>query len=649
MSELTIEEKLALVKTRLNSLDIDLSEEQLDFILHPIKNACYLKACPGSGKTEVVGIKAAYEIADWKEKFIGIAVLSFTKNAAKEIADRIKKFGGTNATQHPHFVGTIDSWLHGFILHPFAHKETNFKGKKGNKSYSLIENSTEMDFLKNSRYHINYEIEVKNNNGKILFKDDGNRITKWVPFYATEFFMSHDGEPISNIIDRPFHKSLNPSDLIKIKRNLNEDGFCTYQDAEYICYKILKNNQIVLNLLSKRFPVIIIDECQDLSQNQLRTFNLLIEKGVIIYFIGDVNQSIYEFRRVDFSKINAFITHHKLNERLLTRNFRSNQKIVNISIGLEKYNTGKNPIPVIGNKDEIASKSCILWEYTADEFSKLPQKFINHINDINATILKPESKIAISRSGILARAHVTLSGFRSQPTSDLSKIELFANALNCWSNKPRTGKDMQNALQQLGKSISMLAYNGNGNHQFQYCPDVYNQIEWRNQLSDIIIKVTNTKTGIYPFGSLLWSQWVAKLKVFLESYWTNFHTPINDWDSVKSKIISPNKKATKLVIETLKANQNIYSEQIRITTIHDVKGETLDAVLVVSSDTGHSHGGYFEHWLTDDVDKKEHVRFANVASSRPKHLLIWAIPKIAKNKFIGKIRDLGFESEDSLF
>ena len=64
MPELSIEEKLAFVKTRINSLDRNLSEEQLDFILHPIDNACYLKACPGSGKTEVVGIKAAYEIAE---------------------------------------------------------------------------------------------------------------------------------------------------------------------------------------------------------------------------------------------------------------------------------------------------------------------------------------------------------------------------------------------------------------------------------------------------------------------------------------------------------------------------------------------------------------------------------------------------------
>jgi DNA helicase-2/ATP-dependent DNA helicase PcrA len=644
MPELSIEDKLALVKTRLSSLDRNLSEEQLDFILHPIDKPCYLKACPGSGKTEVVGIKAAYEIAEWKEKFYGIAILSFTKNAAKEIAERVKKFGGTNASKHPHFIGTIDSWLHGYILHPFAWKENGFEGKNTDKSYSVIENSNEMDFLKNTRYHIKYETEIKSN-GRVVLDEYGQPRTKRVPFYVTEFHLTPVGVPIPNTKDKVFHRNINHPDLIRIKQNLNNDGFCTYQDAEQLCYLTLKNNQSILENVAKRFPYIIVDECQDLSQNQLRTFHLLINEGVSIFLIGDVNQSIYEFRRVDIEMINAFINHHNLECKLLTKNFRSNQKVVNVSIGLEKYNTGDTPIPVVGNEVERATKSCILWEYTADEFSQLPQKFIDHLNLINSTIQNPELKIEITKSGILARAHATLSGFRSHPTSGLSKIELFANGLNCWSNNPRTGKDMQNALQQIGKSISMLAYDGNGNHQNQYCPDAYNQMEWRNQLSDLIVKVTNTATGVYPFASLTWTQWVDKLKPFLENYWANFRLPANDWDKAKGKIRSPDNKASKRVIDTIKASQNTYSEKIRMTTFHDVKGETLDAVLVVSSATGHSQGGYYEHWITDHDEKKEHVRFAYVASSRPNHLLIWAIPKKTNNPFIEKIKDLGFETE----
>lgn len=629
MPELSFEEKLALVKTRLNSLNRNLSEEQLDFILHPFDKACYLKACPGSGKTEVVGIKAAYEIADWKEKFIGIAVLSFTKNAAKEIAERIRKFGGTNATQHPHFIGTIDSWLHGYILHPFAHKASGYQGKKSDKSYRLVDNEEHYDFLTSFQTVFSYS----------PFK------AAWVNDYYFECTNPVSLQSQSRTLDLSRITTTNDNELKENKKKFLKAGLATYADAEFLCYYLLKKNESILENVVKRFPIIVIDECQDLSNNQLEILKLLTQKGTIIHFVGDNNQSIYEFKKVYVEKINAFIADNKLIEKLLTKNFRSNQKIVSVALGLEKYITGNTPNLVVGKEGERVTKSCILWEYSAAEFPQLPQKFIDYLNLINSSIQDPELKIDLSKSGILARAHSTLSGFRSHPTSDLTKIELFANALSCWANNPRTGKDMQNALHQIGKSISMLAYNGNGNHQHQYCPDSYNQIEWRNQLSDLIVKVSNASSGIYPFANLTWTQWVTKLKTFLENYWSNFRSPTNDWDSIKSKIKSPNGSAGKLVIDTIKASQNTYSEKIRMTTFHDVKGETLDAVLVVSAKDKKSKGGHFEQWLSQDADEKEFVRFAYVASSRPKHLLIWAIPKIGNNQFMDKIKDLGFQTE----
>lgn len=631
MPELSITEKLALVKTRLNSIDQNLSEEQLDFILHPIGNACYLKACPGSGKTEVVGIKAAYEIAEWKDKFNGIAVLSFTKNAAKEIADRIKKFGGTNATQHPHFIGTIDSWLHGYILHPFAHKAINYPGINADKSFRLVDNEERYDFLSSFKTVLSVN----------PYKD------VWVNEYYFECTDPVSLQSQSRTLDLTTVSEENKKTLQANKKKFLKAGLATYADAEFLCYYLLKNNEGILKNIGKRFPIIIIDECQDLSNNQLEILRLLNQNGAVIHFIGDNNQSIYEFKKVYVEKINAFITDCNLCGKLLTKNFRSNQKIVDVSIGLEKYNTGSTPNSIVGNEAERVAKSCILWEYTTDDFSQLPQKFIDHIKTVNTAIEKDELKILISKSGILARSHSILSGFRSHPLSELSKIELFANALNCWTNNPKTGKDMQNALHQIGKCISMLAYNGNGNHQHQYCPYIYNKIEWRNQLTDLLVKASDKATGIYPFADLTWSQWVAKLKPFLETYWPSFRTPNNDWNSVKGKIKSSNGNASKLLVDTIKANQNTYSEKIRMTTFHDVKGETLDAVLIVSAKDKKSRGGYFEQWLNENVGnkEKEYIRFAYVASSRPKHLLVWAIPKILNNRFINKVKLLGFETE----
>ncbi|MBN2266822.1 MAG: UvrD-helicase domain-containing protein [Candidatus Babeliaceae bacterium] len=105
--------------------------EQLKYVQQSIMQSIFLRACPGSGKTEVVGLKAAHEIKSWPYPSRGIAVLTFTNNAANEIAERITQFAGVNGTAYPHFVGTIDSWFHGYVANPFAHMRTKFPGKDG--------------------------------------------------------------------------------------------------------------------------------------------------------------------------------------------------------------------------------------------------------------------------------------------------------------------------------------------------------------------------------------------------------------------------------------------------------------------------------------------------------------------------------------
>ena len=117
------------------------TDQQIDYIFSSIEASVFLKACPGSGKTEVVAMKAAYEISKWKLNG-GIAILSFTNNAADVIHNRVSEFMGLESVSHPHFIGTFDSWLHGFIAHPFLHKLYGYKGnqnKDNDKSYRIVD------------------------------------------------------------------------------------------------------------------------------------------------------------------------------------------------------------------------------------------------------------------------------------------------------------------------------------------------------------------------------------------------------------------------------------------------------------------------------------------------------------------------------
>jgi len=637
MTKQSLSEKIDLIETRLGALDNRLSEEQADFVLHPLDSPCYLNACPGSGKTEVVGIKAAYEIANWKDNFSGMAVLSFTKNAAKEISNRVKKYGGASAIKHPHFIGTIDAWLHGYILQPFGHRVVNYQGKDGDKTFRIIKNDERLGFLTsfNSMLTRTRKKDTKNEKFKIEIK-------------VNDYYY----ENINVLSLQSQNRTFNPStlnlqkieieNLEKKKKKFLRAGLSTYADAEFLSHRVLVKYEEILQLIAKRFKTIIIDECQDLSCNQLAILKILYNNGVSIHFAGDNDQSIYEFKRVFVSEIQQFIQYCQFQEKALTLNFRSEQNIVNVCYNLVSIIAQKTGNKIQSNQPKKITQNCLLWEYETDgELSQLPQKFIDYIQQLNQ---QTATTLDLNECCVLARGHGTLNKFRSQADSKIKNpIKLIANGINCWFNRPRTGKDMQNALEHFGKGLCMLFYKGKGNPQNQYCPDGYTFIGWRDLLGKLLIELENSAHKIYPFSSLNWSKWTANLKFFLESHHNNFEST-NDWNLVKGKIISPKGFAKKLVADSFKSTNTPYSQKIRMTTFHDIKGESLDAALVVSSKTKSSKGGHYEHWISKDNREEEYTRFAYVASSRPRHLLIWAVPKIKDTKIRAEILKLGFEA-----
>lgn len=66
-------------------------------------------------------------------------------------------------------------------------------------------------------------------------------------------------------------------------------------------------------------------------------------------------------------------------------------------------------------------------------------------------------------------------------------------------------------------------------------------------------------------------------------------------------------------------------EQMRVETIHSVKGGTFDAVLLLSSPDGRGKTGFWESWLDS---KDESGRIGYVASTRPRYLLCWGVKRL---------------------
>lgn len=594
-----------------------LTLEQLEFITHSLQESSFLEACPGSGKTEVVGLKAAYELAEWQDHFRGLAILTFTRNASSEIKSRVIKYAGVEAAKHPHFIGTFDSWIHKYLLQPFAPALVGYMGKNGDTSIRIIDNNSRAGFL------LNYQTILTLNN-------------KRIPIEANQFYWNSENKlesierfvgPVLTEINKVGNVSL-VSELEKNKKRFIRDGFATHQDAEFLCQLILRKCSRIAHLLSKRFPYIIVDECQDLSDNELVLLSFILDQGTIMHFVGDVDQAIFEFRKVNPLAMVDFANDHKFVRKALANNFRSNQIIVDLCQQLAKR--GKR---LQGCEPIVLEPAAILWQYGEDTFQNLPGEFKKLIE---------QRKLDLNKCAIVARGKTTLNRLHPQNESGSSAIELFARGLNCWHGTNRDTEDISNAVNQIGRSLSYLAYDGKGNHQKDFCPEGINGIEWRLFLRDLLAEASI----LYPFSEnevqLNWSEWVARLKKFLKQNWNRLPLVEKIWDGVSSKVRAPVGKGHELVVKTVCPVPR--SSALRITTIHSVKGETLDAALLVSHWDKRSPGGHFEHWLNPAPGDEEFRRFAYVACSRPKHLLVIAIPQL-DDKWHGDVLRLGLREE----
>ncbi len=589
-----------------------LTEEQVDYIFSHVSAPSYLEACPGSGKTEVIGWKAAYEFAKWKPRHAGIAITTFTNSAANELVQRVKKHGGENCISFPHFVGTFDSWLHSYVMQPFAADIVGYLGKEGDKSFQIIDTGSYAPFLNAFTSVITYK---------------GNNL----PITAVEYYYDADKRIQSIDADK---QTIFDSLSVKDKKYLKETkikffkhGFCTYADAETLVRIVMQKKPTLLALLAKRFPVILIDECQDLSASQISILEMIRSAGSALHFIGDLNQSIYEFRKVDPLQTKAYIHNLRCRNYQLTQNFRSCQPIVNIVQSIIGH---KNIIQ--GRQEQMVDRPCVILPYTDKTFDQLPARY----EEIIARYRLNPSKCAI-----IARGKTTLEGLQNgKEYFNLKIVELFANALGYWFKEQRSTYDLHNALLFLGRAFSFLIYGGRGNSRNYYCPEKIDHVQWRLCLSRFFNELAELYLFINGQHADNWTKWVARLKSLLEVCWKDLPNNNVQWDDAKNRLRSPIGRKEELVKLSLTIPKK--KEKIRATTIHNVKGETLEAVLLISHKDKKSPGGHFSHWLTRNNPEPEYLRFAYVACSRPKHLLVLAM-NMQHEKDVKDFLDIGFQ------
>lgn len=536
-----------------------------------------LTAIPGSGKTFVVG-KRIHDIhrTELIQPFQGIAALSFTNNASKEIEETYYSTSGSRV-RNPDYVGTIDGFLNQYIVTPYAHL--------------VMGNSTKQP-----------QIITSND---FLFKRYP-RMNSYKRFYAPL--------DVTYKVDGTLTHTLSGYEA-QMKQMMYQNNLLGLGDISYFAMKILEKTDLIKGVIN-RFPYIMVDEAQDCSDVQMKIVDMLVEAGHNnIMLIGDPFQSIYVWRNARPELFNKKVG--SWNSLSLDVSQRSGSDICRL---LNQFHQDEEHI-----KPCVEVTSCnvlVISTEGLDEVNSAAQYFLEKCKEIGIGINKDNVGILCGSNGLVSKFY----GVKENKMYDQWKNDHAA----CYSLPIRAKSkslkaDYAGAVDLL---LSFFFY-----QKMDVLPNNKEQLE-ESGLLLISNKVLIWKClhAIPDFDRNL-DDWISQTNVVLKE--TADLLGIEFKYPVTKKRFRAGQEPTGILASWLvQKSESTYTitSDMTIETVHQAKGKSYNAVLVpfVSRSQKISISK-----LTDAIREKsmfrnekcEDERCIYVAFSRPKRLLVISVPK----------------------
>jgi DNA helicase II / ATP-dependent DNA helicase PcrA len=232
-----------------------------------------VNAAPGSGKSTVLAAKLLLLARKWPHDRRGICVLSHTNVAREQIQKRLAATpDGSRLLAYPHFIGTIHAFVNQFLALPFLRSE-----------------GLEVDVIDDEVFE-NRAIGMAMKMGPLRGGAANNDGVK--PMVGGLVFRGSGLDIVSEGGTLPKPDSKSYPLLRDIKLKLTEKGVFRYADMFAFAEALLKKSPALRDRLSKRFPLVFIDEMQDTSWAQEDLLNRLFDETVTVQRLGDLNQRI---------------------------------------------------------------------------------------------------------------------------------------------------------------------------------------------------------------------------------------------------------------------------------------------------------------------------------------------------------------------
>ncbi len=249
-----------------------------------------VNAAPGSGKTTVLAAKLLLLARQWPHDRRGICVLSHTNVAREEIERRLGATAvGARLLTYPHFIGTIHGFVDRFLALPAL------------RSLGLTVDVIDDDIF--AKKAIARAMKKPSLWGWAQNDEGVKPLVGGLVYRGADLVLDSEGGTLPKTTAKSYPL------LTEIKEQLTSEGVFRYADMFAFAEMLLTNFPDIKVQLSRRFPLVYLDEMQDTSWEQEALLARLFDESVVVQRYGDLNQRILvgkgDFAQLSFPREGA--------------------------------------------------------------------------------------------------------------------------------------------------------------------------------------------------------------------------------------------------------------------------------------------------------------------------------------------------------
>jgi DNA helicase II / ATP-dependent DNA helicase PcrA len=265
---------------------------------------CVMLAGPGSGKTKTLILKLARVLVEDVQAPRGVACITYSQETARELVRRLGDLGLRESSRL--FIGTIHSFCLLNLLIPYAKLAQlqiplPIKVAPVGEADRIFTRASEAMFgLRNPwrKHHIDAIRRCHLDRDNAAWRDAGDDARLADAYVAA----------------------------------LRAEGYLDFEDLVHFGQRLVLENDWVLPIIRARFPVLAVDEYQDLGVGLHRIVQrLAFDGGVRLVAVGDVDQSIYGFNGANSELLSRLAARPDVERVRLQVNYRSANDIIRMA------------------------------------------------------------------------------------------------------------------------------------------------------------------------------------------------------------------------------------------------------------------------------------------------------------------------------